>query len=157
MPPRYILAPYLPTPHDVVDRMLRLAEVTSEDVLYDLGCGDGRIVIAAAKLGAQGVGVDIEPFRVAESRENAARAGVEHLTTFTAEDAMTLDVSRATVVTLYLVEWSTEKLMPLLTSQLRKGARIVSHSFPNRAMEPARVERWVNAAGENRALFLWTV
>jgi predicted RNA methylase len=157
MPPRYILAPYLPTPHDVVDRMLRLAEVTREDVVYDLGCGDGRIVIAAAKLGARGVGVDIEPFRVAESRENAARAGVEHLTTFTAEDAMTLDVSRATVVTLYLVEWSTEKLMPLLTSQLRRGARIVSHSFPNRTMEPAKVERWVNAAGENRALFLWRV
>src|SRR6267143_474680 len=98
-PQRYILAPYVATPADVVDRMLRLAEVTNKDLVYDLGCGDGRMVIAAAKdFGARGVGVDIEPYWIEESMRKAKKAGVEHLTTFRVEDAMSVDLSPASVV-----------------------------------------------------------
>src|SRR4029434_6355086 len=98
------LAPYVPTPQEVVDQMLSLAEVTSKDVVYDLGCGDGRIPITAAqKYGARAIGVDIEPQRITESNANAKAAGVEKLVTFSLQDAMTVDVSDATVVTLYLL------------------------------------------------------
>ena len=120
--PRQSLAPYVPTPHDVVDRMLALAEVTRNDVVYDLGCGDGRIPIAAAaKYGARGVGIDIDPRRIEESRANAKAAGVEQLVEFRLEDVMTADVSRATVVTLYLLSSSNAKLRPMLQSQLESG------------------------------------
>ena len=121
------LAPYVPTPQDVVDRMLSLANVTSADVIYDLGCGDGRVVVTAAKkFAARGVGVDIDPDRIKESQANAKAAGVENLVTFKLQDAMTVDVSPATVVTLYLLSSSNAKLRPILTSQLKPGARIVS-------------------------------
>jgi precorrin-6B methylase 2 len=124
------LAPYVPTPQDVVDRMLALAGVTADDVVYDLGCGDGRIVITAArKFGARGVGVDIDPERIKESEANAKAAGVESRVSFRMQDAMTVDVSPATVVTLYLLSSSNAKLRPILTKQLRPGARIVSHAF----------------------------
>ncbi len=107
------LAPYVPTPQDVVDRMLSLANVTASDVVYDLGCGDGRIVVTAAKkFGAQGVGVDFDPDRIKESEANAKAAGVEHLVSFKLQDAMTVDVSPATVVTLYLLSSSNAKLRP---------------------------------------------
>jgi cyclopropane fatty-acyl-phospholipid synthase-like methyltransferase len=93
--PLHILAPYVPTPQDVVERMLELAQVTSRDLVYDLGCGDGRMVItAASKHGARGVGVDIERYWVSESEANAKQAGVEDLVTFTAGDALTLDLER---------------------------------------------------------------
>ena len=98
-----VLAPYSPTPSDVVERMLTLAEVKQGDVVYDLGCGDGRIPIAAAKRGARGVGVDIDPRRITEANANAKAAGVEKLVEFRLQDAMTVDVSPATVVTLYLL------------------------------------------------------
>ena len=124
------LAPFVPTPQDVVDRMLELAGVTRDDVVYDLGCGDGRIVITAAqRYGARGVGVDIDPQRIAESKANAEREGVADLVEFVQQDALTVDVSDATVVTLYLLSSSNMKLRPLLTSQLLPGARIVSHAF----------------------------
>src|SRR5512137_2640385 len=132
------LAPYVPTPQNVVDRMLKLAAVTDKDVVYDLGCGDGRIVITAAqKFGARGVGVDIDPQRVAESETNARRAGVEKLVSFKLQDALTVDVSKATVVTLYLLSASNMKLRPLLTRQLAPGARILSHAFSMGDWEPA--------------------
>ena len=150
------LAPFVPTPQDVVDRMLELAGVTSDDVVYDLGCGDGRIVITAAqRFGARGVGVDIDPQRIADSNANAERAGVEHLVRFIEQDAMTVDVSEATVVTLYLLSSSNLKLRPQLTSQLRPGARIVSHAFSMGDWEADQVDRFTDERGNTRTLFLW--
>lgn len=156
--PRYILAPYVPTPPDVVERMLDLAEVTGDDLVYDLGCGDGRIVIAAAqRSGARGLGVDIEPYWVETSQANAADAEVEHLVTFKVQDALTLDLSLATVVMLYLVGWSTLKVQPLITSMVKAGTRIVSLSFSMENWEPAKVEKFVDANGKAQTLYLWTV
>jgi cyclopropane fatty-acyl-phospholipid synthase-like methyltransferase len=155
--PRYILAPFVPTPEDVVERMLQLAEVTSRDVVYDLGCGDGRIIITAAtKYGARGVGVDIEPYWVAESRANAKKAGVDHLVTFSLQDAMTVDLSAATVVMLYLVHWSTAKLQPIIKRQVKPGTRVVSHSFMG-DWTPVKTETFTDASGSVRRLYLWIV
>jgi SAM-dependent methyltransferase len=152
------LAPYVPTPQDVAERMLELAGVTKTDVVYDLGSGDGRIVITAAKkYGARGVGVDIDPERVAESQANARAAGVENLVTFRQEDAMTVDVSGATVVTLYLLSSSNLKLRPILTKQLRPGARIVSHAFSMGDWRPDKVDTFTDANGSTRTLYLWRV
>lgn len=150
------LAPYVPTPQDVVDRMLVLAGVGKGDVVYDLGCGDGRIVITAAKEhGARGVGVDINPERIAESKANAEAAGVGGLVEFRLQDAMTVDVSPATVVTLYLLGSSNRRLRPILTSQLKPGARIVSHAFSMGDWEPAKEELFVDSGGSPRRLYLW--
>jgi SAM-dependent methyltransferase len=150
------LAPYVQTPQDVVDRMLKLAAVSEKDLVYDLGCGDGRIVITAAqKFGARGVGVDIDPQRVAESEANARRAGVEKLVSFKLQDALTVDVSKATVVTLYLLSASNMKLRPLLTRQLAPGARIVSHQFSMGDWEPAQVDQYEDGQGITRTLYLW--
>lgn len=150
------LAPYVPTPQDVVDRMLTLAGVTEEDTIYDLGCGDGRIVItAASRFGARGVGIDFDPQRIAESNANAARANVEHLVEFIEQDAMQVDVSDATVVTLYLLSSSNEKLRPILTRQLRPGARIVSHAFSMGNWTADTIDRFEDARGNTRTLYLW--
>jgi SAM-dependent methyltransferase len=150
------LAPYVPTPQEVVDRMLELADVDADDVVYDLGCGDGRIPITAAvKYGARGIGIDIDPVRVAESRANAAKAGVAELTEFRQQDAMTVDVSEATVVTLYLLSSSNLKLRPILTRQLAPGSRIVSHAFSMGDWEPERVESFTDSNGNTRTLYLW--
>ncbi len=124
------LAPYVPTPSLVVDRMLELARLGPKDVLYDVGCGDGRIVIAAArKHGASGVGIDIDPAMVETSGRNARAAGVERLVRFLCLDAVKADLSPATVVTLYLLPESNLLLRPLLERQLRRGSRIVSHNY----------------------------
>ena len=150
------LAPFVPTPQDVVDRMLELAGVSENDVVYDLGCGDGRIVITAAeRYGARGVGIDIDPQRVAESRANAERAGVTHLVEFIQQDALEVDVSDATVVTLYLLSSSNMKLRPMLTSQLGPGARIVSHAFSMGNWEADQIERFTDTRGNTRTLYLW--
>lgn len=150
------LAPFVPTPQDVVERMLELAAVTKDDVVYDLGCGDGRLVITAAKkYGARGVGIDIDPERIAESQANAKAAGVEHLVTFQLQDALTADVTPATVVTLYLLSSSNLKLRPLLTRQLRPGARIVSHAFSMGDWQPDKVETFTDANGSTRTIYLW--
>lgn len=154
--PQESLAPFVPTPQDVVDRMLALAEVTSKDTVYDLGCGDGRIVITAAKkYGAHGVGFDIDPQRIKESSENARTGGVENLVTFKQQDVMTVDVSPATVVTLYLLTASNLKLRPLLTKELKPGARIVSHMFSMGDWEPTKVDNFTNQEGFPRTLYLW--
>jgi SAM-dependent methyltransferase len=151
-----ILAPFVPTPQNVVDRMLALAGVTSKDMVYDLGCGDGRIVITAAKTyGAHAVGIDIDPERIKESRANAKAAGVEHLVSFKLEDAMKADLSRATVVTLYLLTASNEMLRPILTRQLKPGARIVSHAFGMGDWEPLKTEKVPDDGGFNRTIYLW--
>jgi SAM-dependent methyltransferase len=150
------LAPYVPTPQDVVDRMLALADVTSKDVVYDLGCGDGRIPITAAKkYGAHGVGVDIDPERIRESTANAKAAGVENLVTFKQQDAMTVDVSPATVVTLYLLSASNLKLRPILTKQLKPGSRIVSHAFSMGDWDPLKTDNFTDSTGYTRTLYLW--
>jgi SAM-dependent methyltransferase len=151
------LAPYVPTPQEVVDRMLALAKVTKSDVVYDLGCGDGRIVVTAAKqFGAKGVGVDIDPQRIKESEANAKAAGVQHLVSFKLQDAMTVDVSPATVVTLYLLSASNMKLRPILTKQLRPGARIVSHAFTMGDWAPEKTDEFADQNGTMRTLYLWS-
>ena len=150
------LAPYVPTPQIVVDRMLQLAQVTKIDVVYDLGCGDGRIPITAAKnFGARGVGVDIDPQRIAEANANAKQAGVAHLVTFKLQDALTTDVSEATVVTLYLLSSSNLKLRPILTKQLKPGARIVSHAFSMGDWQPDKVDTFTDTTSNTRTLYLW--
>lgn len=154
--PQVPRAPYVATPSDVVERMLRLASVTSDDVVYDLGSGDGRIVIAAARLfGARGVGVDIDPIRISEARRNAAEANVEHLVTFRLADALETDVSEATVVTLYLLAAQNVALRPALTRQLRPGARIVSHNFAMGDWQADEVDTFTSADGQTRTLYLW--
>ena len=156
--PQVPRAPYVATPPDVVDRMLDLASITSRDVLYDLGCGDGRIVIAAArKFGARGVGVDIDPARIAEAQRNAARAQVDHLVTFRLQDALDTDVSEATIVTLYLLSAQNVALRPALTRQLRPGARIVSHNYAMGDWEPDVVDTFTSADGQSRTLYLWKI
>jgi SAM-dependent methyltransferase len=152
----YILAPFVPTPPDVVERMLQLGDVTNQDLVYDLGCGDGRIIIAAAKkFGARGVGIDIEPYRVAESQSNARAAGVEQLVTFRHEDAMEVDLSAATVVMLYLVHWSTEKLRPIIAETARTGTRIISHNFGVADWTPIKTEEFADKNGDQHTLHLW--
>jgi predicted RNA methylase len=156
--PLYILAPFVPTPPEVVERMLQLAEVTSHDTVYDLGCGDGRVIVTAAKnCGARGVGVDTEAYRVAESQSNAQAAGVEQLVTFKHQDAMTVDLSDATVVMIYLVQWSTEKLRPIIAKTARAGTRVVSHNFGMADWIPIRTEEFKDEDGETHTLYLWIV
>jgi cyclopropane fatty-acyl-phospholipid synthase-like methyltransferase len=143
----------------VVERMLAFAGVTRNDVVYDLGCGDGRIPIAAArKYGARGVGLDIDPALVARARENAKAAAVDSLVNFRVEDVLTADVSEATVVTLYLLTSSNERLRPMLQRQLKPGARIVSHAFSMGRDWPAdKVDQFVSARGDEVTLYLWRV
>ena len=152
------LAPYVPTPADVVDRMLSFAGVGPNDIVYDLGCGDGRIVIAAAKkYGARGVGVDIDPERINESMANARKAGVEKLVTFKLQDAMQTDVSEATVVTLYLLSFANVQLRPILEKQLKPGGGIVSHNFGMGNWEPDAVDTFTDSNGGTRTLYLWRI
>ena len=121
---------YVPTPHRIVDKMLQVAKLKSTDVLYDLGCGDGRILVAAAKkYGARAVGFDIDPARIAEARENVARAGVESLVTIERADVVTVDLTPATVVTMYLSPRVIARLVPHL-EKLAPGTRVVSHDYP---------------------------
>ena len=153
------LAPFHATPTDVVDRMLALANVTKEDTVLDLGCGDGRIPIRAAqKYGARGVGVDIDPELIERAKSNARSAGVEQLVEFRVEDAMTTDVSKATVVTLFLLPSSNAKLRPILTSGLQPGSRIVSHAF---SMGPDwladKVDTFTTGSGDRVTLYLWVL
>ena len=131
---------YVPTPQEVVDRMLTIAKVTKKDVIYDLGSGDGRIPITAAqKYGARGVGIDINPERIQEANENAKKAGVTARVKFLNQDLFTTDISEATVVTLYLLPELNVKLRPQLFKQLKPGTRIVSHAFDMGEWKPEQV------------------
>lgn len=151
-----ILAPYLPTPPDVVERMLELAGTGGDDFVLDLGSGDGRVVITAGqKYGARGLGVDSELYRVAEAESNAKQAGVNHLVDFQHQDAMTVDPSPATVITLYLVHWSTEKLGFIIRGRAKPGTRVVSHNFPIKGWDPVMVEEFVDREGVSHKIFLW--
>ncbi|HLS84673.1 MAG TPA: class I SAM-dependent methyltransferase [Burkholderiales bacterium] len=144
---------FVPTPQEVVDEMLKVARVGKGDVLYDLGSGDGRIPVTAAKrFGIRAVGIDIDPQRISEARENARRAGVEKLVTFKNEDLFETDFSEATVVTLYLLPDLNVRLMPRLLKELKPGTRIVSHQFDMGDWKP---EKELDVNG--RTVYLWTV
>ena len=152
------LAPYVPTPQEVVDRMLTLAGVQKNDFVVDLGCGDGRIpVTAAKKYGARGLGVDIDPVRIAEANANAKAAGVTHLVEFKLQDAMKTDVSTATVVTTYLLSASNLKLRPILTAQLKPGSRIITHNFSMGDWAPEKSDTFKDAEGRSRTVYLYRV
>ena len=144
---------YLPTPHPVVAAMLQLARVSSVDVVYDLGSGDGRIPIAAARShGARGVGIELDARRIEQARCNAREAGVERVVQFRQEDLFRADLREATVVTLFLFPEMNRRLMPKLLAELRSGARIVSHRFGIGDWPP---ERTIEAGGH--PLLLWIV
>ena len=144
---------YVPTPPEVVDAMLKLANVTSKDVVYDLGSGDGRIPIAAAqKYGARAVGIDINPQRIQEANDNLAKAGVGDKVKFLNQDLFETDLSQATVITLYLLPSLNVKLMPTL-KKLKPGTRIVSHSFNMGPEWPAEKTEEI----EGRTIYYWTI
>jgi SAM-dependent methyltransferase len=134
--------PFVPTPPEVVDRMLEMAQVKSGDVIYDLGSGDGRIVIQAAKrYGVKGVGIEIDAQLVQRAKNNAFKEKVEHLVEFRLQDALTVDISPATVVTLYMLPEFNAKLRPIFEKQLKPGSRVVSHDFEIQGWVPDKVER----------------
>jgi precorrin-6B methylase 2 len=120
---------FVPTPNEVIDKMLELAKVTPKDVVYDLGCGDGRIVVAAAKRGARAVGIDIDPQRIKEATANVKAEKVANRVRLIEGDLFEADISEATVVTLYLLNRLNEKLKPKLMKELKPGTRVVSHAF----------------------------
>jgi uncharacterized protein (TIGR03000 family) len=147
---------FVPTPQEVVDRMLELAGVKKDDVVYDLGCGDGRIVVTAAKkYGCKAIGFDIDPERVKESRANVKKNKVEGLVTIRQADVFTLDLRPASVVTLYLLPQLNVKLMPQL-AKLKPGSRIVSHDFDMKGAKPKQ-EVKVKVDDEEHTIYLWTV
>ena len=144
---------FVPTPQEVVDEMLKLGKVGNGDVLYDLGSGDGRIPITAAKrFGIRAVGIDIDPQRIREATENARKAGVIRLVQFRQENLFTASFREATVVTLYLLPDLNVKLRPRLLAELKPGTRIVSHQFDMGTWQP---ERTVELNG--RTIYLWTI
>jgi ribosomal protein L11 methylase PrmA len=146
---------YKATPQDVVEKMLELAEVKQGDVVYDLGCGDGRIPITAAKrYGARAFGWDLDPKLVRESRENAERGHVANLVTIELGDIFDLDLGKADVVTLYLLPELNAKLIPQL-EKLKPGSRIVSHEFAMRGVRPRRVINVLSQDGREHKLYLW--
>jgi SAM-dependent methyltransferase len=146
------IVPFVPSPQDVVDKMIELADVKPGDVVYDLGSGDGRIVITAAKKGAKAVGFDIDGDLIKQSRANIQKAGVQNSAEIRQQDILTVDLSPASVVTMYLLPDVNLKLKPHLLSQLKPGSRVVSHAFDMGDWKPDKVER-VNG----RTIYLWTI
>ena len=152
------LAPFDPTPHDVVDRMLALAKVKSSDVVYDLGAGDGRLAIAAAKkYGARAVGFEIDPGLAKLARENVRREGVEKLVEIRQQDFMRADLSPASVVTLYLSYDGNLAVRPRLLNQLRPGSRVVSNTFDMGDWQPKIAEAYRDSAGDTYMLYYWEI
>jgi SAM-dependent methyltransferase len=144
---------YVPTPSVIVDVMLKMARITEEDVVYDLGCGDGRIVIEAAKLyGARGVGIDIDPRRILQSRENARKEGVDDRVDFLMQDIFESDISKAKVVMLYLLPTLNLQIRPKLWKDLAVGTRVVSHAYDMGDWVPDQVE-----VVTGRSVYLWTI
>jgi trans-aconitate methyltransferase len=150
-------APFVTSANETVHMLLKTAGVTAKDTVYDLGCGDGRIVIAAAQhYGARGVGVDKDPRRIRESRRNAVKAGVNRRTIFRTENLFATDLRGATVVTLYLGEWMNLQLRPKLLRELRPGARVVSHNFGMGDWKPDQTVKFT--VGRNVVVVhLWTI
>jgi SAM-dependent methyltransferase len=161
-PSRQPDVPYVPTTEPAVEEMLKLARVTKNDVVYDLGCGDGRIVIAAAKqYGARGVGIDINPERIAEANENAKKAGVTHLVKFIEQDLFEANFREASVVTLFLLTEVNLRLRPKLLEQLKPGTRVVSNTFEMGDWKPEKETKLNGEDSEYSYLsskfFLWTI
>jgi ubiquinone/menaquinone biosynthesis C-methylase UbiE len=153
--------PYVPTTEEAVQAMLKLADVKKADTVYDLGCGDGRIVVAAAKTyGAHGVGIDINPDRIREAQENARKAGVENLVRFEEKDLFEADIHDATIVTLFLLTSVNLKLRPKLLKELKPGTRVVSNTFDMGDWKPKQ-EVTVGDPNEpsylSHRLYLWTI
>ena len=156
--------PFVPTPLEVIDKMLELAEVKKSDVVYDLGSGDGRIVIRAAKkYRVHAVGIEMDRLLLAKARKDAAAAGVTHLAQFRAEDALKTDLSPATVVTLYMLPWFNEKMKPNFKKYLKPGARIVAHDFGIEGWKPEKTEKLSKPEKKGggyvhyHTLFLWRI
>jgi len=148
---------YVPTPQEVVDKMLEMAKVTKDDLLYDLGCGDGRFVVTAAKkYGCRAVGYDISPRRVSESRRNVRKNNVEHLVRIEQKDIFTLDLSKADVITLFLLPSLNVKLIPQL-DKLKPGSRIVSYRFGMRGVLPDKTVNFISPRDKSQhTIYLWT-
>jgi predicted O-methyltransferase YrrM len=152
------LAPFVPTPPEVVDKMLELAQANKDSVIYDIGCGDGRIVVAAAKkYGARGVGIDIDPVRIKESKANAKASGVEKLVKFREEDATKTDISPATIVTLYLLPESNELLRPKFERELKPGTLIITHNYIVPGWEDKEIDTATvtDSEGKSHSVFLY--
>ena len=156
--------PFVPTPVEVIDRMLQLAEVKKGDVVYDLGSGDGRIVIRAAKkYGVRAVGIEMDQLLLDQARRDAAAEGVSDLVEFRAEDALKADISDATVVTLYMLPWFNEAMKPNFKKMLKPGARIVAHDFGIEGWEPDKTEKLpkieIMAGGRRHqhVIYLWQI
>jgi LEA14-like dessication related protein len=148
---------YVATPQDIVDKMLEMAEVKKDDLVYDLGCGDGRIVVTAAKrYGCKAIGFDIDPRRVEESLENVQKNNVGHLVKIEQKDIFTLDLSEADVITLFLLSRLNIKLIPQL-EKLKPGSRIVSHNFPMEGVKPDKVVKMSSSEDVfEHTVYLWT-
>jgi precorrin-6B methylase 2 len=144
--------PYVPTPQDVVDRMLDMAKLTKDDFHIDLGSGDGRIAVTAAKRGARSIGIDLNPVRIEEANENAKKAGVTDRVTFILGNLFEQDIGKANVLTMYLLQGVNLQLRPKILSTLAPGSRVVSHAFSMNEWEP---DQHVNVGGRN--LYLWIV
>ena len=158
--PDDIVVRYVPTPDDIVQEMIKLAKITEDDVVFDLGCGDGRIVIAAVQAGAKrGVGVDIDPQRISESKVNAKRVSVEDKVEFREADVLKIpDLSEASVVMIYMSEDFNRQLRPILQKTLKPGARVVSHRFTmGPEWTPDRTETIKGQDGDTYLLHLWTI
>jgi len=152
------IVPFVPTPQDVVERMLDMAQVKAGDVVYDLGSGDGRIVITAArKYGVKAVGFEIDPDLIKQSRENIKKAGMAHLTEIREQDIRTVDLAPASVLTMYLLPEVNLMLRPNIWKQMKPGSRVVSHDFDMGDWKPVRTENIKDSSGWDHTLYLWRV
>jgi tRNA G37 N-methylase Trm5 len=152
------IVPYVPTPQEVVERMLELAQVKKGDVVYDLGSGDGRIVVTAAKkYGVKAIGFEIDPQRIKESHENIKKAGVGHLVEIRQQDIRTVDLSPANVLTMYLLPEVNLMIRPNIWKQMKPGSRIVSHDFDMAEWTPLKTEHIKDASNWDHTLYLWHV
>lgn len=156
--------PFVPTPLAVIDRMLELADVKQGDVVYDLGSGDGRIVIRAAKkYRARAVGIEMDPLLLEKARKDAKAEGVSHLVEFRSEDALKADISPATVVTLYMLPWFNEAMKPNFQKMLKPGARIVAHDFgiegwePDKTVKLPEIEIMPGGRRHQHTIYLWRI
>jgi hypothetical protein len=152
------IVPYVPTPQEVVERMLSLAQVKKGDVVYDLGSGDGRIVVTAAKkYGVKAIGFEIDPERIKESHENIKKAGVENLVEIRQQDIRTVDLSGATVLTMYLLPEVNLMIRPNIWKQMKPGSRVVSHDFDMGDWKPLKTEHIKDGSSWDHTLYLWHV
>jgi cyclopropane fatty-acyl-phospholipid synthase-like methyltransferase len=156
--------PFVPTPVEVIDKMLEMAQVRRNDVVYDLGSGDGRVVIRAAKkYGARGVGIEMDQTLLEKARKSAQAEGVSHLVEFRAEDALKIDLSPATVVTLYMLPWFNEAMKPNFRRYLKPGSRIVAHDFgiegwtPHKSEKLPEPEKKAGGYVHYHSIYLWNV